>query len=222
MWDAQLSAAADALRQVGCLSWVSDVVIDTWQDNLHRHSPAKGDDFRTLGFVTAANISNRLAFSAPDGVVVEMRDGWALVRCAGYELKVYKLPGQRASVSPNAADWTASFSRQVGAAMNSDAVQLAFGFLGDDDEPLPLLRRLHLAHTADEETGEVVQYLGFPCLDTGEGPWFAVMRVGEAGQVDVIPTQPTAPAGPATYDDQPEPQLDLRLRRPSHPQVEDQ
>ena len=68
--------------------------------------------------------------------MVLAEDGWALVRVCGYEIKVYKLPGLRASVNPNAADWTNSEVKERGARENTDAAQLAL-FSRDslDDSP---------------------------------------------------------------------------------------
>lgn len=218
MFTEQLEAAEQTLLTGGVLPMTLRVVTETWQDNLARHDPAKGEDARTLGFTTAANVSNRLltddALRGLDGVSVSAVHGWARLHHAGFELKAYKLPGLDAAVSPHAATWDNSEARQQGARENSSAVQLAWIAPDEVDaaQPEARLRLLHLVHTADEETGEVVAYLGFPRLDDdGSGPWYAVKRVlgGTAPAAAVTGGAEQAEAG---FADLPLPSPALRLR----------
>lgn len=218
MFTEQLAEAEQILQTSGVLPQLLRIINETWQDNLDRHDPAKGDDARTLGFNTAANVSNRLLKDETvrelEGVTVSAVQGWARLHHAGYELKAYKLPGLSATVSPHAATWDDSNAKQQGARDNTSAVQLALIPLDEVDSARPeaQLRLLHLVHTADEESGQVVAYLGFPRLDDdGSGPWYAVTPVTGSPR--------TATAAPAAADqaetrftDRPLPEPAIRLR----------
>jgi hypothetical protein len=212
----QLVAAEQLLREAGCLPRLQRIISECWRDNLARHDPQKGDDARTLGFTTAANISNRVLADQQLREVAETVaiEGWALIRASGFEIKVYKLPGLKATVSPNAADWSNSGAKEEGARQNTATVQLALFAMeaAIEASSVPHLRRLHLVHTADEETGEVVQYLGFPRLDDGEGPWFAVARLEDTAADERRLRDSGEPPAPS-FDDQPVPGVVLKFRR---------
>lgn len=218
MLEAELNAAVEALTRAGVVQPVVRIVRECWRDNLARHDVQKGDDTRTLALVTAMNISNRLLLDPTLDGVAEGVDGWAVLRLEGYELKTYKLPGYRATVSPQQADWTGSDTKERGARENTEAVQLAlFGDAAKDETFVPPTpRRLHLVHTADDNTGEVVLYIGFPRLDDdGQGPWFAVQRLDPPDDGTPQTVEPVVPTGDGGYEEQPVPDVPVRLRRPA-------
>lgn len=216
-FDEQLETAERSLRSNGVLGGILRIVNECWLDNLGRYDASKGDDARTLGFTTAANISNRVLRedALRPAATVTAPDGWALIHSAGYELKIYKLPGDGASADPNSADWTSSNAKELGALANTSVTQLALFSPEAVGEPgSPLLRRLHLVHTADEETGAVTCFLGFPRHDSdGCGPWFAVTQVIGEPIVSTTDQRPVVPEQRTTFEEQPVPAVILQLRR---------
>lgn len=248
VFDEALESAVNDLMDNSCLPRLVELTRQTYAANLRRHELVLGDDNQTFGLLTAKNISNRARRdqqlqSRASGTRVLTVDGSVEIHSAGRVLKHYKLPGLSAAVDVYSISWVRGEARAVGGRHNSSlaraygvpapladhqtaegAEQLTFD-TGEQGaaafhDVAPGSLRLHLAHTADEQTGEVVVYLGFPCSD-GDVPWYAVRRLrpddGDprwSSGVDE-PSGPPTSDGPA-YDDLPTPVVPLRLR-PARP-----
>ena len=243
MFQDELSAAIECLMNNGCLPRLCKLIDLAWQANLKRHDPALGDDNQTPGLLTAKNITNRARYdaqlNAPSlGTTAVVVENSLEVRSAGYTLKSYKLPGLSAQVDVHSISWDGSEARAAGPRENSRVVreqglpgdvpsvepgveQLSLVFTAEGEQVFrdlaPELFRLHLAHTADQETGEIALYIGFP-RDAAEGsPWYVVQPLRPADGDPRWKAGEDQPTEPPTgemlpYDGLPLSKVPIRIR----------
>lgn len=241
-WDSgalgHLESVAGQLTGLEVPSVMANLVGGVFRRNLQQHEPTEnGDTAQGLAWLCAINISQlahrhyadpgatqsgRVRATLPD-------TNSLLVQACGVSLRVRKAPGDTMNPAWSAFTWHEAdgVGRHMAAAANTAVYRptesdqdgrfatLDAGELWPLDNPTAL-RQVMLTWAGDMDTGLTAGWLGFPCIGTPS--WFAVTPLwrDEPG-VSTVP----ADSGPLSDDssdnfaDQPEPRIQLGLRRPT-------
>lgn len=241
-WDGpalmQLEAVTGRLDGLGVPTVMRQLIGAVFRRNLARYEPSEfGDTTQGLALMCAINISQLVPryYADRDATAVGPvratlpESNFLVVQACGIQLRVRKSPGDTLNPRWSAFSWQENdgVGRHQAAEANTSAYRptasdqdgrpatLDQGTLFALDDPTAL-RQVVLAWAGDMDTGLTAGWLGFPC--TGTPSWFAVTPLWrEEPGADTRPADlgPTPLTPPGSYTDQPEPSVNIGLRRPT-------